>query len=114
MNLIIKNILNIRLVIFNMSHETIENIIEIKNMLISCEKIDGINEIMQSVDNFLLKHCLHEIIDDLIDIDPDRSKTIFYCKKCQLTFNALEKKSQQIPKSDSGEWLSWYFDEKQE
>lgn len=29
--------------------------------------------------------CKHEWVTDLIDIDPDRSQTIEYCKICQLT-----------------------------
>ena len=29
--------------------------------------------------------CKHEWIVDSIDIDPDRSKTIEYCKICQIT-----------------------------
>jgi hypothetical protein len=30
--------------------------------------------------------CSHHIIEDLIDMDPDRSKQIFYCTKCFATF----------------------------
>jgi|TARA_B100001287_G_scaffold235848_1_gene208174 hypothetical protein len=70
-----------------MSTEIIENIIKIKNILISCEKNDEINIILKKVDEFLLKHCRHEIVDDLIDIDPDRSKSIRYCEKCFITFS---------------------------
>lgn len=29
--------------------------------------------------------CIHEWIYDLIDIDPDKSITICYCSKCELT-----------------------------
>lgn len=28
--------------------------------------------------------CSHEFVTDLIDIDPDRSKTIIYCKHCHF------------------------------
>lgn len=31
--------------------------------------------------------CKHEIVTDLIDIDPDRSMTIEYCTKCEKTFH---------------------------
>jgi len=31
--------------------------------------------------------CQHQIITDLIDIDPDRSMTIRYCEKCEETFH---------------------------
>ena len=30
--------------------------------------------------------CNHNIVTDLIDIDPDRSMTIRYCTKCEQTF----------------------------
>jgi hypothetical protein len=30
--------------------------------------------------------CVHSIIDDLIDIDPDRSEIIYYCEKCYMCF----------------------------
>ena len=37
--------------------------------------------------------CEHEFNDDTIDIDPDRSKTIRYCKYCDMSFEItlLEK-----------------------
>ena len=69
-----------------MDNCTIENLIQIKSLLISCEKNDEINEIVKHVDNILLKNCTHRIVDDVIDIDPDRSKSIQYCEKCYVTF----------------------------
>ena len=33
--------------------------------------------------------CLHEIVEDLIDITPDKSKYIYYCKKCYMCFDTL-------------------------
>jgi len=33
--------------------------------------------------------CEHEFIDDTIDIDPDRSKTIRYCKYCDMSFENI-------------------------
>lgn len=70
-----------------MDNCTIENLIQIKSLLISCEKNDEINEIVKHVDNILLKNCTHRIVDDVIDIDPDRSKSIQYCEKCYVTFH---------------------------
>jgi hypothetical protein len=35
------------------------------------------------------KECEHSIIDDLIDIDPDRSEIIYYCKKCYMCFDTI-------------------------
>jgi len=40
-----------------------------------------------ALEQYLKKKCEHEIITDLIDIDPDRSKTITYCTKCMVTFS---------------------------
>ena len=31
--------------------------------------------------------CSHHIVEDYIDIDPDRSKQIFYCEVCKKTFH---------------------------
>ena len=70
-----------------MDNCTIEHLIQIKSLLISCEKNDEINEIVKHVDNILLKNCTHRIVDDVIDIDPDRSKSIQYCEKCYVTFH---------------------------
>lgn len=33
--------------------------------------------------------CQHTIVDDLIDIDPDRSIIIYYCKHCFDTFDRI-------------------------
>ena len=33
----------------------------------------------------IFKLCNHEFIEDTIDIDPDRSKNIRYCKICEYT-----------------------------
>jgi hypothetical protein len=38
------------------------------------------------VDKYLIDNCNHNIIEDLIDIDPDRSKVIKYCNLCYKTF----------------------------
>jgi hypothetical protein len=37
--------------------------------------------------NIRLSHiCNHKIVSDIIDIDPDKSKQILYCEKCETTF----------------------------
>jgi hypothetical protein len=38
-----------------------------------------------NVRNKTKNNCEHEWVKDLIDIDPDRSKEICYCIKCELT-----------------------------
>jgi hypothetical protein len=45
--------------------------------------------IIQLIEKYLIKHsndCDHNVVDDLIDIDPDRSKMIKYCTLCYKTF----------------------------
>ena len=42
---------------------------------------------------FLL--CEHEFIEDTIDIDPDKSKSISYCKYCDSSENLLLEELQQ-------------------
>jgi hypothetical protein len=46
-----------------------------------------------------MSDCSHNIIEDYIDIDPDRSKQIFYCTLCLTSFCHKEvhaNKSQHI------------------
>ena len=33
--------------------------------------------------------CIHSIIEDLIDITPDRSKYVYYCEKCYKCFDTI-------------------------
>jgi len=42
--------------------------------------------IVKHIKNYLFKYCNHKIIDDLIDIDPDRSQIIHYCEYCETCF----------------------------
>jgi len=37
------------------------------------------------VKKYLHKNCKHNIVHDLIDIDPDRSQEISYCTICEST-----------------------------
>ncbi len=32
------------------------------------------------------QECVHDVVQDTRDIDPDRSETIEYCTKCEKTF----------------------------
>jgi hypothetical protein len=48
--------------------------------------------------------CSHNIIEDYIDIDPDRSKQIFYCIHCFKTFNGpISQIIQQITLYDNSQ-----------
>ena len=42
-------------------------------------------DIVKQVNKYLVKYCCHDIVHDLIDIDPDRSKVIEYCTICGNT-----------------------------
>lgn len=44
-----------------------------------------VEEFKYIVDNKLENVCDHEWVEDYIDIDPDRSKKICYCVKCNVT-----------------------------
>jgi|LauGreDrversion4_2_1035121.scaffolds.fasta_scaffold01198_19 hypothetical protein len=45
--------------------------------------------ILQLINAYLRKHCTHNIISDMIDISETRSKTIYYCENCSLSFDGL-------------------------
>jgi hypothetical protein len=38
-------------------------------------------------EDYVDKNCLHNIVMDSIDIDPERSQIIYYCEKCEKTFD---------------------------
>ena len=42
-------------------------------------------DILNRVKKYLHRHCKHNVVSDLIDIDPDRSKEISYCTICEST-----------------------------
>jgi len=63
-----------------------KNITEINELL--NEQIEHIKSLMLSNEKIrskIISLCNHEWVQDSIDIDPDRSKTIEYCKICHLT-----------------------------
>lgn len=49
------------------------------------ESIINLETLIKHIDYHIKNKCNHEWIDDLIDIDPDRSKEICYCVKCEVT-----------------------------
>ena len=40
--------------------------------------------------------CSHKIVEDLVDIDPDKSQQIFYCENCYKTFTIEEKNAYTV------------------
>lgn len=49
------------------------------------ELINNLETLKKYIENKIKNRCVHEWVDDLIDIDPDRSQRICYCVKCELT-----------------------------
>jgi len=49
------------------------------------EIIINLEILIKNVEHHIKNNCEHEWIDDLIDIDPDRSQHICYCIKCEIT-----------------------------
>jgi hypothetical protein len=43
-------------------------------------------EIVRLMKVYIDVYCQHHIVEDLIDIDPDRSKTIRFCEYCNKDF----------------------------
>ena len=46
--------------------------------------------------------CIHRVVMDYIDIDPDRSQEIVYCDKCFFTFLSKNKEIIKQPPLQSG------------
>lgn len=57
--------------------------------LIDTYQNDDYKCILQHIDAYLRKYCTHNIISDVIDLSETRSKTIYYCENCGLSFNGL-------------------------
>lgn len=54
---------------------------ELQRQLFDKEDVE-IRSILKLVENYLQTHCKHCWICDYVDINPDRSKKIFYCSHC--------------------------------
>lgn len=48
--------------------------------------VDKLNELGKTIEKVLKVECKHEYEEDWIDIDPERSEKITYCKVCNCTF----------------------------
>lgn len=70
----------------NSANVAMETAKQILNTLPNDKQNPDYKNIIQLVEKYLIDHCNHNIIDDLIDIDPDRSKMIKYCTLCYKTF----------------------------
>ena len=50
------------------------------------EVMNKVYHLRYAIELKLFIHCEHNIVDDYIDILPDKSQQIKYCLKCSLTF----------------------------
>lgn len=48
--------------------------------------LDDYNNNLLIIKEMIEKICIHELIEDYIDISPDYSQRIIYCNKCEKTF----------------------------
>lgn len=46
----------------------------------------NVEKLLENIDNILKSECRHVYEEDYIDITPDRSQKITYCKICNCTF----------------------------
>ena len=60
-----------------------ENLIQL-----DIEKNNDYINILDSITKYIEKYCHHDIIDDDIDITPEKSMRIHYCNKCMTTFHS--------------------------
>jgi hypothetical protein len=49
------------------------------------ERDDALIEIIEMIEKYIDDNCIHSIITDLIDIDPETSKSVDYCEYCHKT-----------------------------
>jgi hypothetical protein len=70
-----------------MSERLIEKLIDIRNEITRNENKNEIDtkNLDNQIKNFLMKHCVHDIITDYIDITPNMGMNIKYCAKCGVT-----------------------------
>lgn len=68
---------------------TVDAMIQIKNLLFTIPdefKNDDCRNIEKDVSSYLKKFCIHDIIEDYIDLDPEKGKYINYCNVCMTEF----------------------------
>jgi hypothetical protein len=59
----------------------------LQNINFFTDKKNYIKILKETYEKKLQELCIHEFIDDLIDINPDRSQHICYCHKCEYIKN---------------------------
>jgi hypothetical protein len=68
------------------NYRTIDLINFYNNLCVECEQQLVILKNMKKInDKYIYEQCEHNFITDIIDIDPEKEKTICYCTICELT-----------------------------
>ena len=82
----------------NPENDNLHTMIHIKKLLHGSfffshdsQKKETYEQIKDLVDNYLRIYCNHTLIEDWIDMDPDRSQCIVYCEKCESSFTPKTK-----------------------
>lgn len=60
---------------------------KLENYIIDVDNNNEIVELYKIIESYIEKNCIHNIISDYIDIDPDHCKNITYCDICMKTFD---------------------------
>jgi hypothetical protein len=57
------------------------------------EYVDFISDsyVLDILDESQMECCHHQIIEDYIDVDPEKSVKIFYCDTCYITVNEYDE-----------------------
>ena len=93
--------------------------IAVKEALKCLESIDihersvTYNKLVSNAKHILFENCMHKIITDFIDINPDKSANITYCDHCELTFTIeyiYSYLQDCLMKVDKREWKLYYND----
>jgi len=51
------------------------------------EIFERVKQLLPIVKERIAHFCQHQIVEDLIDYDIDKTKKVYYCVKCETTFN---------------------------
>jgi hypothetical protein len=57
------------------------------NLIPESRQTTEYSDLINRLNIFLLKYCTHEIVEDYIDLTPEKSKYIKYCVHCMNTFD---------------------------
>jgi hypothetical protein len=69
----------------------VQNMIQVQAILETIplrEQKEDYHKIYNLVTKYITNHCLHCVVSDLIDVDVERSETIYYCNICFQTFKS--------------------------